>query len=89
MLSHLLSAVGQLPGQAILVLQPAALTFLSAAGKLRPTIVDFRLGFAIDYERDCFVEAEMRSAVECDEFLSIEVKCDGHDGPGWSSRSIR
>src|ERR1035441_1292064 len=53
-----------LPGEAELVLEPAAGDFGSAGGELRPVIVDFVLGVAADYEGDCVSELVRRAAVE-------------------------
>src|SRR5437763_6409165 len=69
-----------LPRHAVFVLQPSALHLLSAGGKLLPQLVDLLLGLAIDDERYRFVELELRSAVEREELLPVELEGDGHHG---------
>src|SRR5207248_9404578 len=41
-----------LPGDAVLVLEPAARAFLASFGPLLPQLVDLSLGLAVDEERD-------------------------------------
>src|SRR5512146_1748433 len=56
-----------LPGQAEPVLEPPALTFLSAAGReLPPQLVHLLLRLAVDHERDRLGELEVWPAVQGD-----------------------
>ena len=59
-----------LPGEAIFVIEPTAGTFFAPLGELAPVMVDFGLGLAPRLERDCFVEFEVRAAVQRRECLS-------------------
>src|SRR6476620_9657852 len=74
-----------LPGESVLVLQPAALLRprVSAAGELVPVVVDLLLRFAVDLQRHCFVERENGSPVESRERLAVELEAYRHDGTGW------
>src|SRR6476659_2817111 len=63
-----------LPGDAELVLEPAALLDLSAGAEPVPEVVHLRLRLAGDVERDRFVELEMRSAVERGELQAFELE---------------
>ena len=67
-----------LPGDAELVFEPAALTLLASSGdELRPVVVDFLLVVAAYDEGDGFGKVEHRAAVECDELLAVEFEGDG------------
>src|SRR6185436_9260388 len=74
-----------LPREAKFVFEPTAyLCARIAAGReLGPVVVDLALVLAIDLERDGLVELEIRTAVECGEWLSIESELDCHHRSGW------
>ena len=66
-----------MPRQPEAVFQPAAGAFLAAAGdQLVPVFVHFFLAVAVDGERDRFGELELRSAVEREEVLAVELEVD-------------
>src|SRR2546428_11608917 len=67
-----------LPGEAELVLEPAAPVGLSALGKLAPEVVDLLLRLAVHHERDREGEFKLGAAVQRHEVLSIELEGDGH-----------
>src|SRR5262249_44248493 len=69
-----------LPGQAELVLEPAAGALRAAAGdELAPVIVHLLLVLAVDLERDGLAELEVRAAVEGHEPLALDLELHGHD----------
>src|SRR2546425_13190496 len=68
-----------LPRQAELVLEPAAHLLFSAGGELLPQLVDLFLGLAIHDERYGLRELELRTAVQGDEFLPVQLEIRGHD----------
>src|ERR1700720_1175692 len=70
-----------LPRYAELVLEPAAALLLAAGGELLPQRVDFALSLAVDEERYCRREGEMRAAVEREELLPFELEDHGHRRP--------
>src|SRR6266498_3820804 len=65
-----------LPGEAVLVLEPAALLGLrvTARGQLVPVLIHFLLRLAHDLEGDGFVELEDGAAVERGERLPVELE---------------
>src|SRR3954463_13207219 len=70
-----------LPRQAVLVLEPAALHFLAAArSELVPAVVDLLLVRAVHDERHRLVELEDRPAVQRDELLALDLEVHGHHG---------
>ena len=72
---------GDLPGDAELVLQPAAGALLAAAlGERVPVVVDLGLVVAADLEGDGLVELELRAAVEGEELLAVGLELDGQYG---------
>ena len=73
-----------LPGQAELVLQPAALAVLAAVAELVPVVVDLVLVGAADLERDRLVEGELRAAVDDGERLPVELEAHGEHRAGRS-----
>src|SRR5688500_13292927 len=58
-----------LPGETVLVGEPAADAFPSAGGELGPILVDFLLALAVHHERDRFTERELGTSVESQELL--------------------
>ena len=66
-----------LPGEAVAVLQPAALALLAALGQRVPVVVDLVLVGAVDQQRDGLVEREHRTAVDGGERLAVEHELDG------------
>src|SRR4029077_12185156 len=72
-----------LPGDAVLVLQPAARALLPALRQPAPEMIDLRLCRAGNLERDRLVELEMRAAVERGKGLAVDLKLDNHDGTGF------
>src|SRR5208283_5644309 len=79
-----------LPGDTELVGEPAALARRSALGKLLPQRVNLGLIVAIDDERKRGRELEMRSAVQRQELLTVDLEQDGHHRAGgtWSSGAV-
>jgi len=71
-----------LPGEAELVLQPAAAIGAAAGGKFVPKIVDLFLGLAVDEKGDGGCELELRAAVEGEEFRGLRA------GRSRTSRSL-
>ena len=71
-----------LPGQAVLVLEPAARALLAALGELVPVVVDLVLVGAVDQQRDRLVEGELRAAVDGGELLAVEHEVDGQHRAG-------
>src|SRR5262249_44492129 len=71
-----------LPGEAELVLQPAAAAFRSAFCQLAPEVIDVLLRVAQNLERDRLGELEERSAVEGEKLQAVDLKSDGHDRSG-------
>src|SRR5439155_436365 len=69
-----------LPRQAILVLQPAALIFSPAGQQLLPQLVHFLLCLAVHEQRDRRCELELRAAIEGVKLLSLELESRGHHG---------
>jgi hypothetical protein len=72
------------PGEAVPVLEPAALPFAATIGQPVPVIVDLVPGLAVDPERDRLVERELRAAVDADEPLAVRLELHGHHGAGGS-----
>ena len=68
-----------LPAQAELVTEPAALDLAAAGSELRPIVVHFLLRFAANDKGDRFGELVLRSAVERGELQSVEPKRNGED----------
>src|SRR5688572_28240768 len=70
-----------MPGNAVSVLEPAALLRLlvSAFRELLPVVVDLFLCLARDLEGDRLVESERRAAVECGKQAPVEFKCHGQN----------
>ena len=86
-LSGSLEQLGQggrhdLPGEAVLVLQPAALRELAAFAQLLPVVVDLVLRFAGDLERYRLVELELRPAVEGHELQPHDLEGGGDHRAG-------
>ena len=73
-----------LPGEAKLVLQPAALLRLriAALGQPLPVVIHFILRRALNLERDGLVELENGAAVERGEGLSVQLKGHRQHRPG-------
>ena len=72
--AHEFADVGRndLPGEAELVLEPAAHAFLASVGReFGPVVVNFVLRFARDDEGDCICEFELRAGVKRGEFLAV------------------
>src|SRR5689334_10195988 len=71
-----------LPGQAVLVLEPAAHVRLriAAGGQLAPVVIELLLVLDIHLQGDRFVELEEGSAVECREGLAVEFELHGEHG---------
>ena len=64
-----------LPGQAVLVLEPAALACaVRRPGELVPVVVDLLLVLAADVEGDGLGELELRAAVERDELAGPRAR---------------
>src|SRR5712664_2029458 len=80
--------VGTICRQTIFVLQPAALILCSAFRKLLPQLVYFLLRLAVHHQGYGFREFELRAAVQCDEFLSVELERNGHYRPFRSSGGL-
>src|SRR4051794_19490073 len=77
---ELLHPLGRdLPGEPVLVLEPAARAFLAAFGELRPVVVDFVLVLTADLEGNGLVELELGAAVDTDEALTAKLELDDHD----------
>jgi hypothetical protein len=55
---------------------------LAALAKPLPEFVDLRLRSAIDDQRDCRCECELRAAVERQEFLALDLEQNRHDRAG-------
>src|SRR4029077_8323483 len=73
-----------LPRETEFVFEPAALPGRSAVGgKFLPEIIDFILVLAVDRERDCFGELELRAGVERHELDSVERKFHCHHAAFW------
>src|SRR5215203_2888740 len=68
-----------LPGDAVLVLEPTARALLAPFGELAPVRVDLLLVLAVDLERDGLVRLEVGAAVQRREALSVELEDNGHD----------
>src|SRR5665213_2624646 len=78
-----------LPGEAELVLEPAALAFAAAVGgEPGPVFVYLLLRVAADGERDGLGELEVWATVECCKFLSIEFEGDGENAARWAWRVV-
>src|SRR5208282_3190304 len=78
---HLEQGCGNdLPRDAVLVLQPAALLrpFVAAFAQYVPVTIDFSLRLASHHKRNCLGELEVRSTVERGKFLALEAKAHGH-----------
>ena len=76
-----------LPGETILIGQPAALHFLAAAGgELLPEMIDLLLRLAFDDERDRRGKLEFRSAVQGHELLARQLEGHGHDRAFFADR---
>src|SRR5688572_5279452 len=73
-----------LPGQAVLVLQPAAdlRGGIAASAQLLPVVVDFFLVLAAHLQRDRLVELEDRAAVQGRERPPVELELDDQHGAG-------
>src|SRR5665213_2237879 len=72
-------ARSDLPGKAVLVLQPAAGALLATAGReFAGVVIDLLLITAVDHERNGFRELVMWAAVQCSEGAAIEFKQHGH-----------
>src|SRR5580704_10758827 len=73
-----------LPGEAKLILQPAALLRLriAALGQPLPVVIHFLLGRALNLKRDGLVELENGSTVERGEGLSVQLKGHRQHRPG-------
>jgi len=69
-----------LPGEAELILEPAALDLGATDGELRPVVVDLLLVVTAHDEGDGFGELECWATVECGELLAVEFEGDGEDG---------
>src|SRR5712664_3045429 len=80
--------VGTICRQTIFVLQPAALILCSAFRKLLPQLVYFLLRLAVHHQGYGFREFELRAAVQCQEFLSIELERNDHYRSLWSSGDL-
>src|SRR3954454_15176798 len=79
-----------LPGEAPLVLAPAALAFLTAVlGDGVPVTVGFRLILGVDAETDRLIGSEVGAAVETHEALAEEGEVDGQLVPLLASRKVR
>src|SRR5207249_10461019 len=74
-----------LPRHTESVLEPAALDFLTACGELSPEVVDFFLRVAVHDEGYRLGKLKHWSTVQRREFLTIELKCHGHNGSMWDS----
>src|SRR4051812_41946608 len=70
---------GDLPGDAELVLEPAALALLAALGEPVPVVVGLLLVLAHDLEGDRLGEPELRAAVQAEVLLAVEGEADGED----------
>src|SRR4030095_5899417 len=68
-----------LPGQPELVLEPAALHLLAAFRELAPVVIDLFLVLAVDDERNGLRELELRTSVQRNELLAVELEVDDHD----------
>ena len=77
--SSISSAGNDLPGDAELVLEPAALALLAALGQPVPVVVGLLLVLADDLEGDRLGERELRPAVEGGVLLAVEGEVDGQD----------
>jgi hypothetical protein len=76
-----------LPSDAELVFEPAALDLFAAFGEFGPVVVDFLLSVAADDEGDGLGEFKSGATVEGGEFLAFELEGDGETlagGLGWS-----
>jgi hypothetical protein len=73
-----------LPGEAKLILQPAALLRLriAALGQPLPVVIHFLLSRALNLKRDGLVELENRSTIERGEGLSVQLKGHRQHRPG-------
>src|ERR1700729_2333103 len=71
-----------LPGQPVLVHQPAARDFRAALGEPAPVVVHLGLVLARDHDRDRRVERVLRAAVQPDELLPVERELDSLDRTG-------
>ena len=73
-----------LPGEAKLILQPAALLRLriAALGQPLPLVIHFLLSRALNLKRDGLVELENRSTIERGEGLSVQLKGHRQHRPG-------
>src|SRR5580692_6119884 len=71
-----------LPGQPVLVHQPAARDFRAALGEPAPVVVHLGLVLARDHDRDRRVERVLRAAVQRDELLPVELELDSLDRTG-------
>jgi hypothetical protein len=71
-----------LPGDAISILEPAALLLPAILGQLIPELIDLLLRFAVDIERDGRCELVHRAAVERHEILALELECNDRYGSG-------
>ena len=67
-----------LPGDAELVGEPAALDMLAALRKLLPQRIDFSLVVAIDHERNRGRELVVRAAVQRQESLAVDLEENRH-----------
>src|SRR5207249_1248308 len=79
-----------LPGEAELVLEPAALVDSAARRELVPQFVDLLLVLAAHEQGDGGSKLVLRAAVQRVEVLSLELKSRGHDRAfrPWSRRAI-
>src|SRR5260370_27222894 len=68
-----------LPGEAELVGEPAALYLLASGRKLLPKVVDLLLRVTLHDQRDGRREGEPRTAVESHDLVSVELEHDHHD----------
>src|SRR5437660_11808739 len=79
---HLAQGGGNdLPGQAVLVLEPAAWVFSTGRRQLRPERIDFLLRLTVDEQGYRLRELELRAAVQGVEVLTLELEGAGHDRP--------
>ena len=73
-----------MPGESVLVFQPAALLRLRVAtgSELLPVVVDLLLGLAVNLDRDRLVELEQWTSIERGESQAVELEVHRHHRAG-------